>query len=75
MGAMSDPERIDLKDYMREQFGVVHARLNAIDTRLEALESKEDQRTGRNNFLATSLKTIGGLLAAALAALGIKSQL
>lgn len=47
---------------------------SGFNDRLEALESDRDKRVGRNNFIVNAAKTIGGLLAAALAALGIKSQ-
>lgn len=43
--------------------------------RLEALESKEDQRAGRNSFIVNASKTFAGVIGAVLAALGIKSQL
>lgn len=42
--------------------------------RLEALESAEDRRAGRNSFLKDAAKGIAGLIAAVLALLGIKSQ-
>lgn len=71
---MTDAERFSLKEYMKERFDGVDERLDSLDGRLEALEKKEAGRQGRNTFLASSLKTIGGLLAAVLAALGIKSQ-
>lgn len=46
-----------------------------VNARLEALESKEDRRAGRNSFIVNAGKTIAGLIGAVLAALGIKSQL
>jgi hypothetical protein len=70
---MTDAE-FSIKEYMTERFDGVDGRLDKLDARLETLEKKEAGRVGRNSFLANSLKTVGGLLAAILAALGIKSQ-
>lgn len=71
---MTDEERFSLKDYMRERFDSIDARLTDIHGRLESLEADRDQQIGRNNFIRNAAKAVAGAAAFVLAALGIKSQ-
>lgn len=72
---MTDYERIDLKEYIGERFEALNVRLDGFEHRLDRLETAADQRDGRNNFVVNTAKAFGGLIAAILAALGIKSQI
>ena len=79
---MTDHERIEVIDYVRERFNTQDTTLKeikelAVDlaARVETLESDRDHRDGRNNFINRAAKTAAGFIAAVLAALGIKSSL
>jgi hypothetical protein len=71
---MTDGERLSVISYVRERFDSQDEQLDNIIERLESLESDRDHRDGRNNFVKNAGKTIAGVIAAVLAALGIKSQ-
>lgn len=71
---MTPDERLSVIVYMRERFDKQDTQLDDIIDRLESLESDRDERRGRNSFVKNTGKTIAGIIAAVLAALGIKSQ-
>ena len=49
----------------------IDAMQSDFNTRLENLESVEDQRTGRNNFINRAAKTVGAAIGAAAATVAI----
>lgn len=66
-------------DRLADRFDAAVAKLEAkidsmqsdFNTRLENLESIEDQRTGRNNFINRTAKTLGAAIGAAAATVAI----
>jgi tetrahydromethanopterin S-methyltransferase subunit G len=68
---MTDRERVDLKDYMKERFDAIEQRFDDLDKRLHPLEQEFSERRGRRALAVVVGKVIAVISAfiAAVAAL------
>ncbi len=67
---MTDRERIDLKEYLRERFDAIDERFDKLDERLQPLEKEFSERSGRRSLYTVVGKTVAVISAfiAAIAA-------
>lgn len=68
---MTDREKIDLREYMKERFDVIEQRFDDLDSRLEPLEAEFSERRGRRALYVVTGKVIAVIsaLIASIAAL------
>lgn len=67
---MTAGERIELKEYMREQFEEIRVELQGIKADVAELKDDKTRRDGRDNFVAKAAKALATTIVTAGAAIG-----